>query len=321
MEKIAMILGDGGVKAGFIAGAADAILNNLPNPEDIIKVMVGTSASSGNVIYYLSYGENHPGEKMWTTILADKRFINFDGLKDIYSARPLYDLDFMIEQIFKVENPIDPQVINSHKIKFVIPVLEKSASTATYFTNDSKLLEKYEEKGIQLKSSIHLDLYELIKASSAAPLIYDRTVGLDGKEYLDAAAIEPLPLDLPGVSHLKKVIILTKGKIGITKKLKYVLTALLFILLVYPFKRQKLPLKHYIQYAKKPFLLNKKIKIALKEEKRGNAVVIYPKEKIGGITDNDETTLKRTYEMGVEAAKIRLNDIIKLSPIIQKSEK
>lgn len=313
MSQIAMILGDGGVKAGFIAGAADAILDNLPNPEKAIKTMVGTSASSGNVIYYLSYGEDHPGEQMWTTILADKRFMNFDGVKDIYSNRPLYDLDYMVEQIFEIENPIDPQVIHSHEVKFIIPVLGRNSSTATYFTNDERALEFNKQTKTQFKSANNLNLYDLIKASSAAPLIYDRTVTLDGQEYLDAAAVEPLPFDLPGVSHLKKVIILTKGEIGISKKLKYVLTAFLFIALVYPFKRQKLPLKHYIQYAKKPFVLNKKIKIALEEEKQGNAVVIFPKEKIGGITDNDEATLKRTYQLGIDAAKSRMSDILNLT--------
>ncbi|MCO6185225.1 patatin-like phospholipase family protein [Rhizobium sp. L1K21] len=307
-NKIAMILGDGGIKAGFIAGAADEVLREFPNFANDLDYMVGASASAGNVVYYLAMGDHHPGKEMWTTLLTDPRFMNFKGVGDLYRDQPLYDLDFMVETIFKKETPIDQSKVKHHKIQCFLPVQDSESEQIVYFTNRPVS----DDTRRDLREVEKLDLYEVIKAASAAPLIFDSVVPLESKTYLDAAALDPLPIDIPEILSSKKVIILTKGKANLLKKFRYVLVSLLFLVFVFPFKRRKLSASKYIQYALKPFKLNRLIDIAINEEQAGRAVIIWPTEKIGGLLDNSSETLAKTYDHGQAAARAKFDDIKKM---------
>lgn len=304
-----MILGDGGVKAGFIAGAADVVLRECKGVSSNLEAMVGTSASSGNVIYYLAHGDDHPGKAMWTTILADDRFMNFSGFKDLFGDQPIYDLDFMIEQIFKKENPIDQVKVRESQIEFFLPTQALGDKSPTYFTNgDAKALNKNTDQ-TYYESVANIDLYDLIRASSAAPLIYDGTVELNAKLHLDAAAVDPLSVDLSAIRNDKKIIILTKGKVKFSNAFRYMFIAAFYLIFIHPFRKRKLPARYYIQYGLKPFKLNKLIKKAKADEAAGRAVLIYPPHKIGGLMDNSQETLEKTYQLGEETARARFSDI------------
>lgn len=84
--------------------------------------MWAVSASVGNIIYYLALGDRHPGHEMWTRVLTDRRFLLYSGLTDLYQERPLYDLDFMIEAIFKGTYPIDQNKVKLSDVTFYIAV-------------------------------------------------------------------------------------------------------------------------------------------------------------------------------------------------------
>lgn len=312
-QPLAMILGDGGIKAGFIAGAADELIRHCRGVDEHLEQMVGVSASVGNIIYYLALGNKHPGKEMWTTLLTDPRFMHFSGLRDLYKNQPLYDLDFMVEKIFKEENPIDQSKAKNHRIKFYLPAQRDKDKKILYFTNDAAAVERDSgSRNREMRNVDNIDLYDIIKAASAAPLIFDGTFEIEGERYLDAAAVEPLPIDLPEIANAKKIIILTKGRAGILKKIRYILMGIIFMVLVWPFKRRRLSLSKYWQYGTKPFRLNRAIDFAVKEERAGRAILIHPTKKIGGLLDNSNQTLQNTYDHGVECARSKFNEIEKM---------
>jgi predicted patatin/cPLA2 family phospholipase len=311
-NAVAMILGDGGIKAGFIAGAADEILRGSELVRERLELMWAVSASVGNIIYYLALGDRHPGQEMWTRVLTDRRFLRYSGLKDLYQERPLYDLDFMIEAIFKGTYPIDQNKVKLSNVIFYIAVQSGLVPTIKYITNGSSGVLQRGGKKIPIESAASYDLYEVIKAASAAPFIYDQTVQLGGQQYMDAAAIEPLALDLPGFDRAKKIIILTKGRSNVGKKVRYLLLAALYICCVFPFRKRRFKLHKYVQYGLKPFVVDRLVKQAQELERKGDAVLIVPEAKIGGLLDSNVETLNKTYRQGQEVARRKLHLIEKM---------
>jgi len=305
-SQVAIILGDGGIKAGFIAGAADEILKNSKVVKTHLTYMSGVSASVGNIIYYLAFGDDHPGHEMWTSVLSDERFLHYTGLKDLYQDGPLYDLDFMIEKIFKGRYPINQQTVMDNRVRFYLPVQREHTASIKYFTNGEVGAINRGTRAIPIETAAGYDLYEIIKAASAAPFIYDEAVWLRDDAYMDAAAIEPLAFDLPGYDQAKLIIILTKGRSSFGRKIRYMLVAGLFLMLVFPFKKRKFKIHKYLQYALKPFVMDRLVKRAQDLEKAGRAVLIVPEVAIGGLLDRDSETLNRTYAHGQDVARRKL---------------
>lgn len=308
-NPIALILGDGGVKAGFIAGAMHELLVETDIVRRNLAILSASSASVGNVIYYLAFADKHPGQEMWTSILTDKRFLNFRSVIDLYRNKPLYDLDFMIEEIFKKKHPIDQEKVKRASIPYYLATQTLEDSRIVYFTNCNR---NTESNRYELKSVSNEDLYEVIKAASAAPLLYDASVCLGGNLYMDAAAIEPMALDLPDMEEAFKIVILTKIKPTVLTKLRYMLVAGAFILLIYPFRRRKLPLQKYIQYGVKPFKLGKLIREVERLEKEGKALLISPSKKIGGLLNNSAETMQENYEHGQDSVRQKASLLISL---------
>jgi len=305
-------MGDGGIKGGFVAGAANALLTEIPEFRDNLEVMSAASAGVGNVVYYLSFGENHPGRTMWTEVLSSSEFIRFGGVKDFFGDRPIYDIDHMVDKIFKERFPLDMGAIDRTTVKFFLPMLDVENNDIVYVSNanDSEFMR--DGWKIKIRNYKSFDIYNVIRAASAAPFIFDAAIQINGRKYMDAAAVEPLALDLPGMKDLKKVVILTKRKSTFSRKVRYVLIASFFILFAWPFRKRKLPIGKYIQYARKPFVLDKRLKELEAMEKEGNAVLIVPTQKIGGLLDNSSATLEATYRHGEEAALAKKEQILRM---------
>lgn len=309
---VALIMGDGGIKGGFVAGAANALLTEIPEFKDRLRAMAAASAGVGNVIYYLSFGERHPGKVMWTEVLASSEFIRFGGVADFFGDDPIYDIDHMVDRIFRERFPLDEDAISNASVKFYLPVLDVDTNEVMYISNAESEEFYRDGKRIKVVDYKKYNIYDVIRAASAAPFIFDAAVKMNGVSYMDAAAVEPLALDLPGFDNLKKVVILTKRNPTLLRKLRYLLVSGLFIIAVRPFRKRKLPIDKYIQYALKPFVLDRRLKELREMERSGDAVLIVPTRKIGGLLDNSPATLEATYRHGEEAALAKRAEIIKM---------
>ncbi len=249
---------------------------------------------------------------MWTEVLSSSEFIRFGGVKDFFGDRPIYDIDHMVDKIFKERFPLDMGAIDRTTVKFFLPMLDVENNDIVYVSNanDSEFMR--DGWKIKIRNYKSFDIYNVIRAASAAPFIFDAAIQINGRKYMDAAAVEPLALDLPGMKDLKKVVILTKRKSTFSRKVRYVLIASFFILFAWPFRKRKLPIGKYIQYARKPFVLDKRLKELEAMEKEGNAVLIVPTQKIGGLLDNSSATLEATYRHGEEAALAKKEQILRM---------
>ena len=308
-DGVALIWGDGGIKGGFVAAVADETMHMLKDMHVPIKAMMASSASVGNMLYFLSAGYDHPGLEMWTQVLSTKRFLKYHGMSSLYENDPIYDIDYLVDDIFKIQFPLDLEKIRSSPITIFFPVEDADTGELVYFSNRPNMILYRNGIKIEIQDMFRYDIYKLIKAASAAPFVYDRPVFLGNRRFIDAAASEPFAFDLPLISTLPKIIVLTKAKPGINDIIKYFFVTMSWLFFVYPFKKNRYRIGAYIDYALKPLRSIKKYREIELMEQLGSAVSIVPLKRLGSNYDNSRETLCRNYDSGRDAARYAVKRI------------
>lgn len=303
MNDVALICGDGAVKGGFVAGAVVALQELFPSVMENLAVVAATSASVGSMCYFLSHGEDHPGEDIWNRALASKNFINYQGIRSFFSDKPLYDIDYMADVIFKRDHPLDIERILNSPTEFYVPVQRYDTNDIEYFSNRGPQSFIRDGKSIPIHSMREVDIYEMIKASNSAPFVFDKPIGLIGNQYIDAATLEPFIMDLPALKGKRRIVIITKNKQRVNKSLDYALSGYSWPFLVTPFKSRKFKSEIYFQYARKPETMRRLAKELETLERYDRTVVVSPAFRLGSITDNSETTLRKNYQHGIDTVK------------------
>lgn len=301
-KDVALIWGDGGIKGGFIAAAADRMLEILKREKANIKILMASSASVGNIFYFLSFGDQHPGFEMWTKTLASKEFLKFEGIKSFYdNTRPIYDINYLVDEIFRKQYPLDIEAIKSSPITIFFPVQDVDTGEIVYFTNGSDTQFVRNGKTLRIENIWKYDIYELIKAASAAPFVFDEVVNINGRRFYDASSVEPIALDLPGMSNCITIAIITKPDASLKRFLSYLGLSVYWIFAVRPFKRTRLRIRHYLDYGLKPLRLAGLYRKLRLFDEQGRAVMVAPNNRIGSNFDNTHETLLKNYSEGIAA--------------------
>jgi predicted patatin/cPLA2 family phospholipase len=308
-KDLALICGDGGIKGGFIAGAATALLSAFPDEMLNVKTIVASSASVGSMFYFLSHGLSHPGRKIWTEALAAKDFINYDSPLSMFSRRPIYDIDHLVYKIFKVDNPLNIDAIKKSTTEFYFPLQNYDTCEVEYFSNTGSGEFVRGDKIIKVHDFRQCDLYDLIKAASAAPFVYDKWMVINGKRYIDAATLEPFAIDLPTLRGKAKIVVVSKMDFRFRRNLYYYMSGWLWPIFVGPLKRTKFKRAVYLQYARKPFLMRRLDHEAEVLQAADDLIFIKPLRKLGANTDNSPGALRANFEHGENVVKQRLTEI------------
>ncbi len=307
-RDIILVLGDGAIRGGFVAGVVTELVDARPDILGRIAFVYGSSASSGNAVYLAYFGHNHPGERMWTELLTDTKFIND---RSVYDPQPIYDIEYLVEDIFRKRTAL-PNVPQTD-LGIIFPALLKGSSRVLYFANHNarKYIARAYDGDIECLEE-H-DIYRLIGAASAAPFVYDIPFKINENELVDAAAVAP-SIDALEIErgNLKYIYAFCRKDPGFWVDLKYWINVIFFALFVLPLRKRRFPLIHYIQYALKPRRMRRAFREAFSKEKSGSAVVIYPDQDLGDIIDNSPTTLRRNFDHGAQLVRTRMPDIERL---------
>ncbi|MCP5401814.1 MAG: patatin-like phospholipase family protein [Novosphingobium sp.] len=307
-RDIVLVLGDGAIRGGFVAGVVTELVDTRPDVLGRIAFVYGSSASSGNAIYLAYFGHNHPGERMWTELLTDTKFIND---RSMYDSEPIYDIEYLVEDIFRKRTTLPDEPATD--LGIIFPALVKGSSRVRYFANQNarKYIRSADDGDIDCLEEY--DVYRLIGAASAAPFVYDIPFKIGEDELIDAATISPSldALEIEG-KDLKYIYAFCRKNPGIRTDLKYWFNVIFFTLFVLPFRKRRFPLINYIQYALKPRRMRRAFREALLREKSGSAVVIYPDQDLGDILDNSPGNLRRNFDHGAQLVRSRMPDIERL---------
>ena len=104
-KKIALILSGGGMAASYNFGALLALVEKYQfiSPD----IVITGSGSAGTASYYIAGQHN---SNIWGDLLSTKKFINFLRFWKII------DIDYLIDEIFKKQDPLQSEKIHQSKI-------------------------------------------------------------------------------------------------------------------------------------------------------------------------------------------------------------
>lgn len=300
--RVVLVLGDGAIRAGFVAGAVGRLVEAIPDLVSRLDIVYGSSASAGNALYLTGFSDEHPGERMWTELLSDPQFIKKGSIR---SDGPIYDIEYLVEDIFRKKTPL-PEINGGipTQVGVIFPVLRLGTKQVHYFANKTARSMVDHLKSGSLEVMEGHDIYRLIGAASAAPFVYDRPFIIDDLEMIDAAALAPSVDDIIfSGTDVRYIYIFCRKPPTFGTYIKYLMSTLGFVLFILPFRKIRFPVNNYLQYGIKPFRVRKAFETAFENQERGTAVVIYPECDLGDIDDNSSENLERNYKNGTVAAE------------------
>jgi predicted patatin/cPLA2 family phospholipase len=133
--------------------------------------IVGSSAGAINGIYLVS-GQGIDGVKAYSDEISNKNFIN------PFRIRRIVDIDFLVDKVVKDKKKLREREAKDAFTKVHIALTDYQTGKPFIVTN------KEEE----------LDLAEVIRATSAMPILYNKVVNIKGRDYLDGGIVHGVPL-------------------------------------------------------------------------------------------------------------------------------
>ncbi len=168
-DKLAIVASGGGMRCAYSVGALLALKAKfaLTAPE----ILVGNSGSSASLCYYLA-GQTEELKQIWLDELSTPRF------KSWWRPWRVLDIDYLVDQVFRLRVPLDIDRLCAprYSVAYFAVTCARSGEPL-YFTH------------------YHPELFEMLRASKAVPLVYGRRVRVNGDVYVDGSVGSSLWLD------------------------------------------------------------------------------------------------------------------------------
>ncbi|MFN8578647.1 MAG: patatin family protein [Candidatus Sericytochromatia bacterium] len=273
----ALILEGGAMRSVHSAGALKAF-GEMGYSHDYFDFVFGASAGACNAAYFLA-GQTNEFWKMWSDTLLSKDFVN---VKNILSRKkPVLNVDFAIEEVMLKRHPVNVKKILESNTKFYVIATNCSTGQAEYFLNDKE--ETF---------------FDVIKASSSIPILYNKSVKIDGIEYMDGALSDSIPIKKAIELGAKEIYVLLTRHDGYRKRKTLADSLSATIYKKYPKIRDSI-LNRHIEY-------NECLEV-IENQKEGIEInIIRPRYDLGiSRTTSDPSKLKSGFLIGYyDALKI-----------------
>jgi predicted patatin/cPLA2 family phospholipase len=165
------VLPGGGMRAVYSAGAVSTLLRyNLGHSFDHI---VGVSAGALNGAYFLS-DDTETLTRTYPDDLTNKNFVN------LLRREKIVNIDYLVDVVMRHKRPLDIQKLLKSNSKLHVVLTDAKTGRKAILSDHAKFAEIYEE----------------LRATAALPLLYDKTVLVGDKYYLDGGVADNLPIDI-----------------------------------------------------------------------------------------------------------------------------
>lgn len=124
-RKTAIILQGGALRAAFAAGVACTLLKRGVGTIDYVA---GTSSSSLTAAY-LAANQLEDIKSVWTRAVGTPHFIS---LSNIFKGKPVFDIDYLIEGVFRARYPLNVEALSVSKTTWVIPLFDYKKNTTIF---------------------------------------------------------------------------------------------------------------------------------------------------------------------------------------------
>lgn len=254
MSKIAIVMSEGGVRCAYSVGVVLALVEkyNLTKPDFVI----GASGSTGTLAYFTA-GQYESIKNIWENLLCTKKFISLSRFWRIM------DIDYLIDQIFKKQEPLNIDAIKSSPIGLYIMLTDSKTGEPKYFPQTT------------------IDIFEVLRASNAMPVFFNKSVIINGRSFIDGAISFHLEDGIKLAKDLgaSKIIAINNKNDSFKGRLSYWIYAI--------FQKEKirkamLKKRSHIEHNENVFFLNGCNKIPI------------------GTLDNNQKGIKETIRIGYE---------------------
>lgn len=257
--KMAILLSGGGMGSAYSAGALIALAKELKLDEP--DIIIAGSGGAGASAYFVSK-QYEAIEKIWKELLSCSDFIDFSRWKKIV------DIDYLIDTVFKKQIPLDLEKINNSKTELFIPATRCIDGIIKYFP---------------IKEH---DPFELLRATKALPVLYGKTIDIDGDLYSDGISDPRVHIKKAKELGAEKIIMINNQS---TRFLTELSKAIIY------FWKDRTFRKNYYVYQKEVD--------SFKENK--DIFIIKPRKRLSvDLLNNNGECLIRTYNQGyIETTK------------------
>jgi len=166
--KTALIINEGMMWGAYSGGVVIGL--EKMGMSDVFDYIIGISSGAATGAYFLSH-QSRLGSSIYYEDLVGSRFINFIRFPKIM------DLDYL-EDIFRSKKILDTKKIKQSRSSFIIAVTEAK-----------------DGKGKLINVKDVDDIISLIKASMATPRLYNSSIVINNKKYIDGGIGVKIPLD------------------------------------------------------------------------------------------------------------------------------
>ncbi|WP_371321653.1 patatin-like phospholipase family protein [Robertmurraya korlensis] len=280
VDGTGLVLEGGGMRGVYTAGVLESFLENgLSFP-----YVIGVSAGACNAASYLSQQKGR-NKRVNLEYISDSRYLS---LQNYIKKRELFGMDFIFNEIPSRLIPFDFESFYQNNTEFVIGTTDCASGEPVYFN----------------KSDYGQEMLTVLKASSSLPFV-SQEIFYKGKYLLDGGISDSIPLKkAKSDGYEKNVVVLTRND-GYTKK---------------PSRFGFLVKKRYPHYpglqralTRRYQMYNDTINEIIREEKKGNIMVIRPSSPIKvGRLERNATRLEELYQQGYEDGLASIHAIMKL---------
>jgi predicted patatin/cPLA2 family phospholipase len=169
-RKLGLVIEGGGMRAVCSAGGAVA-LSHL-GFTDLFDEVYATSAGAMNASYFLS-DQPELGISVYFDSCTTRSFLN------PLRVWKVIDVDYLFEQVVAKDKPLDVDRILTSRTKLFVAVIDKRTGAG---------------KVIDTKAT-RTPLLSVLKAATALPVLYNRTVEIEGQPFLDGGLAIPFPME------------------------------------------------------------------------------------------------------------------------------
>jgi predicted patatin/cPLA2 family phospholipase len=170
-RRAALVVQGGGMRGVYSMGALAALEDH--GLRECFHLVIGSSAGAINGMYLLS-GQAHEAVDVYLKHLSNRRFVN------PLRIRKVVDIDYLVDHALKQFLPIDVAVLRTSRSDLHVVLTDATSAEA---------------RVIRVRDvSIDTDLYEVMRATTALPGLYDRSVPVGASRYVDGGTVDALPV-------------------------------------------------------------------------------------------------------------------------------
>ncbi len=147
--------------------------------------LVGSSAGALNGAYFLT-GQASYGVETYIRYLSKKNFVN------PFRFKKIVDIDYLVDQIGKKVRPLHLAKLRSSPTTLHISLTERSHAQTRWVTNRTP----------------DIDIWEAFRATAAIPLLYNKSVRIGDKHYVDGSISARIPIQRIAEHECRYVVII-----------------------------------------------------------------------------------------------------------------